>query len=162
SSNGAEQHAPCCKAPCAGLSWVSGHRTFLKPPSGGSDKTRAAAPSGRAAWGSTVARQVPRIESTSRGTGSQGATAPGPPFAAKAVPFLSGADLQELEGLLGVRAESPHGRGAAGCGHAGPQVDHGVAQGGEHLRCRALAHPAGVFPQRHVADVVPSVLAVPV
>ncbi len=86
---------------------------------------------------------------------------------ARAVPLLKRGKVEQLEGLVGAAGQatddaSMADSGLAGLGHAGDQIDDRVAQRREHLRRGALAHPAGVLPQRHVAHVVRLVLDPPV
>jgi len=81
---------------------------------------------------------------------------------ARAIRLFKLREIEKGKGLLGVVVEAPDGCGRAGRLHTRQQVNHRIADRGQHLRRAALADPAAVLAQRHVPDIVESVLDPPV
>ena len=70
-------------------------------------------------------------------------------------------DADKLQSL-GRPSVQPLGRGRTALrGHARQQMHHRIPHGRQHLRCAPRAHPAGVFPQRYVTDLVQAVFDPP-
>src|SRR5262249_16275620 len=80
----------------------------------------------------------------------------------RAVRLFKLRQAETSEGLGEAIAHGAQRGGQVRRGHLPQDVDHRVAQRRQHLRRHPLAHPAGVFPQGHVAPVGPPVRDPPV